>query len=74
MTRIHHVDWAKHDPMDIRDLDYFLARRKAGRFTAAARDAYVVQSARSSAIARLERDLGGAAVRPGRHANSPWRR
>ena len=43
--------------MDIRDLDYFLARRKAGSFTAAARDACIVQSAMSSAIARLERDL-----------------
>ena len=44
--------------MDIRDLDYFLARCKAGSFTAAVRDACIVQSAMSSAIARLERDLG----------------
>jgi DNA-binding transcriptional LysR family regulator len=43
---------------DIRDLDYFLACCKAGSFTAAARDAHIVQSATSSAIARLERDLG----------------
>lgn len=58
MTRIHYVDWAKHGPMDIRDLDYFLVRRKAGSLTAAARDACIVQSAMSSAIAWLERDLG----------------
>jgi hypothetical protein len=58
MTKINHVDWAKHDPMDIRDLDYFLARGKAGSFTAAARDALIGQSAMSSAIARLARDLG----------------
>src|SRR5690348_13198922 len=42
----------------MRDLDYFLACCKAGSFTAAARDAHIVQSAMSSAIARLERDLG----------------
>jgi DNA-binding transcriptional LysR family regulator len=58
MARINHVDWAVAGPMDIRDLDYFLARCKAGSFTAAARDACIVQSAMSSAIARLERDLG----------------
>jgi DNA-binding transcriptional LysR family regulator len=44
--------------VDIRDLDYFLACCKADSFTAAARDAHIVQSAMSSAIARLERDLG----------------
>jgi hypothetical protein len=71
MPGINHVDWVIRGPMDIRDLDYFLARGKAGSFTAAARDAYVVQSAMWSAIARLERNPGGAAVRPGRHANSP---
>jgi hypothetical protein len=58
MTKINHADWAMHGPMDIRDLDYFPARGKAGSFTAAARDAYIVQSAMSSAIARLERDVG----------------
>jgi DNA-binding transcriptional LysR family regulator len=43
--------------VDIRDLDYFLACCEAGSFTAAARSAHIVQSAMSSAIARLERDL-----------------
>ena len=44
--------------MEIRDLDYFLACCKAGSFTAAARQVHIVQSAMSSAIARLEHDLG----------------
>jgi DNA-binding transcriptional LysR family regulator len=44
--------------VDIRDLDYFLACCKAGSFTAATRNAHIVQSAMSSASARLERDLG----------------
>ena len=44
--------------MDIRDLDYFLACCETGSFTAAARQAHIVQSAMSSAIARLERELG----------------
>ncbi len=44
--------------MEIRDLDYFLACCKAGSFTAAAREVHIVQSAMSSAIARLEHDLG----------------
>ena len=44
-------------PRDIRDLDYFLACCKAASFTVAARDARIVQSAMSSAIVRLERDL-----------------
>ena len=49
--------------MDIRDFDYFLACRKAGSVTVAARDAASSSrpcqaSAVSSAIARLERDLG----------------
>jgi DNA-binding transcriptional LysR family regulator len=44
--------------VDIRDLDYFLACCEASSFTAAARQAHIVQSAMSSAIARLERDLG----------------
>jgi DNA-binding transcriptional LysR family regulator len=44
--------------VDIRDLDYFLACCETGSFTAAARSAHIVQSAMSSAIARLERDLG----------------
>ena len=44
--------------MQIRDLEYFLACSKAGSFTAAAREVHIVQSAMSSAIARLEHDLG----------------
>jgi DNA-binding transcriptional LysR family regulator len=43
--------------VDIRDLEYFLACCEAGSFTAAARNAHIVQSAMSSAIARLEREL-----------------
>jgi DNA-binding transcriptional LysR family regulator len=44
--------------VEIRDLEYFLACCKAGSFTAAAREAHIVQSAMSSAIARLEHELG----------------
>ena len=44
--------------MEIRELEYFLACCETGSFTAAARRAHIVQSAMSSAIARLERDLG----------------
>jgi len=44
--------------VEIRDLEYFLACSKAGTFTAAAREVHIVQSAMSSAIARLEHDLG----------------
>jgi DNA-binding transcriptional LysR family regulator len=44
--------------VEIRDLDYFLACCRAGSFTAAAREAHIVQSAMSSAIARLEHELG----------------
>ncbi len=44
--------------MEIRDLDYFLTCAKTGSFTAAARQAHIVQSAMSSAIARLEHELG----------------
>jgi DNA-binding transcriptional LysR family regulator len=44
--------------VQIRDLEYFLACSKAGSFTAAAREVHIVQSAMSSAIARLEHDLG----------------
>lgn len=43
--------------VDIRDLEYFLACCGASSFTAAARNAHIVQSAMSNAIARLERDL-----------------
>jgi DNA-binding transcriptional LysR family regulator len=44
--------------VEIRDLDYFLACCTAGSFTAAAHQAHIVQSAMSSAIARLEHELG----------------
>ena len=44
--------------MEIRDLDYFLACCRTGSFTAAAREVHIVQSAMSSAIARLEHELG----------------
>jgi DNA-binding transcriptional LysR family regulator len=44
--------------VEIRDLDYFLACCKTGSFTAAAREVHIVQSAMSSAIGRLEHDLG----------------
>jgi DNA-binding transcriptional LysR family regulator len=44
--------------VDIRDLEYFLTCCETGSFTAAARNAHIVQSAMSSAIARLERELG----------------
>jgi DNA-binding transcriptional LysR family regulator len=44
--------------VEIRDLDYFLACCKTGNFTAAAREVHIVQSAMSSAIARLENELG----------------
>lgn len=46
--------------VDIRDLDYFLVCCDADSFTAGARNAHITQSAMSSAIARLERDLGVA--------------
>ena len=44
--------------MEIRDLEYFLACCQTGSFTAAARQVHIVQSAMSSAIARLENELG----------------
>jgi len=44
--------------VEIRDLDYFLTCCKAGSFTAAARQAHIVQSAMSAAIGRLEHELG----------------
>jgi len=44
--------------VEIRDLEYFLACCAAGSFTAAAQRVHIVQSAMSSAIARLERELG----------------
>ncbi|MFB7493196.1 LysR family transcriptional regulator [Streptomyces sp. NPDC056161] len=44
--------------MEIRDLEYFLSCCETGSFTAAARRMHIVQSAMSSAIGRLERDLG----------------
>jgi len=44
--------------VELRDLEYFLACCRAGSFTAAAREVHIVQSAMSSAIARLEHELG----------------
>jgi DNA-binding transcriptional LysR family regulator len=44
--------------VELRDLDYFLTCCQAGSFTAAARQAHIVQSAMSAAVARLEHELG----------------
>ena len=44
--------------MENRDLEYFLVCCRTGSFTAAAREVHIVQSAMSSAIARLEHELG----------------
>jgi DNA-binding transcriptional LysR family regulator len=44
--------------VEIRDLEYFLACCEARSFTAAARTMHIVQSAMSSAVARLEHELG----------------
>jgi DNA-binding transcriptional LysR family regulator len=44
--------------VEIRDLEYFLVCCRTGSFTAAAREVHIVQSAMSSAIARLEHELG----------------
>jgi DNA-binding transcriptional LysR family regulator len=44
--------------MEIRDLEYFLACCQARSFTAAAQEVHIVQSAMSSAIARIEHELG----------------
>jgi len=44
--------------VEIRDLDYFLTCCQARSFTAAARQAHIVQSAMSAAVARLEHELG----------------
>jgi DNA-binding transcriptional LysR family regulator len=44
--------------MEIRDLEYFLACCQARSFTAAAAAMHIVQSAMSSAVARLEHELG----------------
>ena len=46
--------------MEIRDLEYFLACCEARSFTAAAAAMHIVQSAMSSAVARLEHELGVA--------------
>lgn len=45
-------------PVEIRDLEYFLVCCRARSFTAAAREMHIVQSAMSSAVARLEHELG----------------
>jgi DNA-binding transcriptional LysR family regulator len=44
--------------VEIRDVEYFLACCETQSFTAAARKMHIVQSAMSSAVARLEHDLG----------------
>lgn len=44
----------------MRQLEYFLACAELGTFTAAARSLHVVQSAVSTSIARLEREVGAA--------------
>jgi DNA-binding transcriptional LysR family regulator len=44
--------------MEIRDLQYFVACCEARSFTAAAAAMHIVQSAMSSAVARLEHELG----------------
>jgi len=44
--------------VELRDLEYFLACCRTGNFTAAAREVHIVQSAMSSAMARLEKELG----------------
>jgi DNA-binding transcriptional LysR family regulator len=44
--------------VEIRDLEYFLACCEARSFTSAARTMHIVQSAMSSAMARLEHELG----------------
>jgi DNA-binding transcriptional LysR family regulator len=44
--------------VEVRDLEYFLACCRTGSFTAAAQEVHIVQSAMSSAIARLEHELG----------------
>jgi DNA-binding transcriptional LysR family regulator len=44
--------------VEIRDLEYFLVCCRTGSFTAAAREVHIVQSAMSSAVARLEHELG----------------
>jgi DNA-binding transcriptional LysR family regulator len=44
--------------VELRDLEYFLACCRTGNFTAAAREVHIVQSAMSSAMARLETELG----------------
>ena len=44
--------------MELRQLEYFLACCDQGTFTAAARSLHVVQSAVSTGVAKLERELG----------------
>lgn len=44
--------------MDLQALRYFVSIAEAGSFTEGARNAYIVQSSASAAIARLERELG----------------
>lgn len=55
-------------PMDLRQLEYFLAVAEERSFTRGASRAHVVQSAASAAISRLEREVGVVLFeRSGRH-------
>jgi hypothetical protein len=57
-----------HDPVDICDLDYFLACYKAGSFTAVARDAHIAPAGPYQAPSPGWSEILGATVRPGNHA------
>jgi DNA-binding transcriptional LysR family regulator len=57
--------------MELRDLRTFLAVAEAGQLTAAADELHVVQSAVSTAIKRLERELGVALLERGRGGATP---
>ena len=46
--------------MELRQVEHFLAVVEHGSFTAAARVSRIVQSALSTSIRNLERELGGA--------------
>ncbi|GHA32669.1 transcriptional regulator [Devosia pacifica] len=49
---------SENSPMELRQLEYFIAAAKAEHFTRAARRLNIVQSALSSAIRSLEEELG----------------
>lgn len=52
------LDSAGRISLELRQLEYFLACCDQGTFTAAARSLHVVQSAVSTGVAKLERELG----------------